>query len=59
LLLSARVDVFRNSYITRRTQSLVTLCIMACVALPISVSVGLMVVCWGHWGVVGPPPPLV
>jgi len=56
LLISAHGDVFRSSYITRRIQSLVTLSIMACGALPISVSVGLMVVCWGHWGVVGHPP---
>jgi len=56
LLISAHRDVFRSSYITRRTQSLVTLSIMACGVLPISVSVGLMVVCWGHWGVVGHPP---
>jgi len=56
LLISAHRDVFRSSYVTRRTQSLVTLSIMACGALPISVSVGLMVVCWGHWGVVGHPP---
>lgn len=55
LLISAYRDVFRSSCITRRTQSLVTLSIMACGALPISVSVGLMVVCWGHWGVVGHP----
>lgn len=56
VLISAHRDVFTSSYITRRTQSLVTLSIMACGALPISVSVGLMVVCWGHWGVVGHPP---
>ena len=56
LLISAHRDLLRSSYITRRTESLVTLSIMACGALPISVSVGLMVVCWGHWGVVGHPP---
>jgi hypothetical protein len=57
LLISAHGDVSRSSYITRRTQSLVTLPIMACGALPISVSVGLMAVCWGHWvGGWSPPP---
>jgi hypothetical protein len=57
LLISAHTDDFTSSYITHRTQSLVTLSIMVCGALPISVSVGLMVGCWGHWGVVGHPPP--
>jgi hypothetical protein len=56
LLISAHRDHFTSSYITLRSQSLVTLSIMVCGALPISVSVGLMVVCWGRWGVVGHPP---